>query len=354
MPTTINYAVKYAPQVDLRFTQGALSTPFVNQNFDWIGVQTVKVFSRNLATLNNYTASGSNRYGTPDELGNAVQEMTLTQDKSFTYTIDKKTEQDTMGTMEAAATLAENIDNVMIPHLDAYRFGVIAANAPTSGSISGVSHIVTSVATKSNAYEIFLSLQEKLDNDNVPVGGRVAAVSPAYHNLLKLDENFIKRGDLSQEMLLNGQVGEVDGVPIIKVPASRMPTGVDLIITNPIATPAPIKLDEFKIHTDAPGISGSLVEARFRFDTFVLNKKKDAIAIHKTLYSVTVSNDGHGTATASPASGGAGTEVTLTATPASGYIFDKWVVVSGGVTVANNKFTIGASDVTVQATFKTE
>ena len=33
-----------------------------NNNFNWIGVKTVKVFSRDLATLNDYTVGGSNRY----------------------------------------------------------------------------------------------------------------------------------------------------------------------------------------------------------------------------------------------------------------------------------------------------
>jgi len=121
MPT-INYAEKYANVVDQRFTLGALTNGIVNQNFDWLGVETVKVFSRELATLGNYQLTGTSRYGTPDDLGNAVQEMKITQDKSFTYIIDRKTEQDTNGTMEAAATLAENIDNVVIP-----RFWGVAA-----------------------------------------------------------------------------------------------------------------------------------------------------------------------------------------------------------------------------------
>lgn len=68
--------------------------------------------------------------------------------------------------------------------------------------------------------------------------------------------------------------------------------------------------------------------------------------------SVTVSNDGHGTGSASPASGTKGTEVTLTATPSSNYEFDAWEVVSGDVTIEDNKFTIGDKAVTVKAKFK--
>ena len=67
---------------------------------------------------------------------------------------------------------------------------------------------------------------------------------------------------------------------------------------------------------------------------------------------ITVTNDTHGTGSASPSSGTKGTEVTLTATPADNYEFDAWEVVSGDVTIVNNKFTIGDKAVTVKATFK--
>jgi len=278
---TLNYAAKYASDVDKRFTLGALSQGVVNQNFEWVGVETVKVFSRDLATLGNYSMSGTSRYGTPNDLGNAVQEMTLSQDKAFTYIIDRKTAEDTNGTMEAAATLAENVDNVVIPALDVYRFAKIVSKAPTSGTVTGKNHTVTASITVANAYSEFLKLQELLDDDKAPAGGRVAVVTPGYLNLLKLDENFVKRGDMATRIGINGVVGEVDGIPLIKVPSSYLPANVDFFITNPIAAPSPVKISELKIHTDAPGISGSLVEARFYYDCFVLNHKKDAIAVHK-------------------------------------------------------------------------
>ena len=69
-------------------------------------------------------------------------------------------------------------------------------------------------------------------------------------------------------------------------------------------------------------------------------------------YTVTVSNDGHGSGSANPKSGAQGTEVTLTSTPSEGYKFKEWQVVSGGVTVADNKFTIGTANVEVKAVFE--
>jgi uncharacterized repeat protein (TIGR02543 family) len=68
-------------------------------------------------------------------------------------------------------------------------------------------------------------------------------------------------------------------------------------------------------------------------------------------YTVTVQNDDHGTGSASPSSAEAGTEVILTATPNSGYVFKEWQVISGGVTVSGNKFTMPAGNVIVKAIF---
>ena len=93
---------------------------------------------------------------------------------------------------------------------------------------------------------------------------------------------FTKPSDVAQNIAMNGFAGDIDGVMIVKVPTSYLPENVDFLITNPIAVPSPVKLQEFKINYNAPGISGALVEARVRYDAFVLNKKADAIAVHKS------------------------------------------------------------------------
>ena len=69
-------------------------------------------------------------------------------------------------------------------------------------------------------------------------------------------------------------------------------------------------------------------------------------------YKVTMTTDGNGTASASPISGPEGTEVSLTAVPNEGYEFDQWQVISGGVSIVKDKFTIGTADVEIRALFK--
>lgn len=68
-------------------------------------------------------------------------------------------------------------------------------------------------------------------------------------------------------------------------------------------------------------------------------------------HGVEVTTDGHGAAAATVKSGAAGTVVGLVATPAAGYEFDKWTVIKGGVTIVDNTFTIGSSNVVIRADF---
>ena len=125
-------------------------------------------------------------------------------------------------------------------------------------------------------------VQGILDDNEAPQFGRVVLCTPAYYNKIKLDESFTKKGDMATQIAITGIVGDIDGVPVIKAPTNRFPKNVDFIITNAIVMPSPVKLQEYKIHTDAPGISGWLVEGRVRYDAFVLKEKACAIGVHKS------------------------------------------------------------------------
>ena len=71
-----------------------------------------------------------------------------------------------------------------------------------------------------------------------------------------------------------------------------------------------------------------------------------------TEFTITVKTDGNGTASASHAKAVVGTEITLTAKPNKGYHFKEWEVISGGVTIKNNKFIMPDNNVEVKAIFE--
>lgn len=272
----VNLASKYEKKVDERFKLKSLTESAVNHDYDWSGVNAITVYSVPTVAMNDYTKTGLSRYGTAAELDNTVQTLTLTRDRSFTFTIDRANYQDTQMVMQAGKALARQIDEVIVPEIDTYRLSTMAAAAVTNG------HTATAAVTNANAYEAILAGTEKLDDKKVPQGGRLLYVTPGFYNLIKLSPDFIKSTEIAQKMLVNGQVGEIDGMKVIKVPTSYMPANTPFIIVHPVATVAANKLEDYKTHDNPPGINGWLVEGRKRYDAFVLNNKKDALYAHKT------------------------------------------------------------------------
>ena len=270
----INLASKYSDKVVERFSQEALTDKGLNKDYSWEGVKTVTVYSIPTVAMGDYTRTGSGRYGTPGELQNTVQNLTLTKDRAFTFTIDKGNLTETMGVMEAGKALARQTKEVITPEIDTYRLATWAAatNTQTTGTAAALS--------ASNAYVKLLAAQEKLDNELVPATGRILYATPATINFLKQDTTFIKASDLAQDMLIKGQVGEIDGVAIVKVPSALMPTNTGFILIHPSCTCSPLKLEDYKIHDNPPGISGKLVEGRIIYDCFVFDSKGKAICKH--------------------------------------------------------------------------
>jgi N4-gp56 family major capsid protein len=268
----VNLASKYSTKVDERFKLKSITEAAVHQDFEWNGVNAVNVYSIATSAMGNYARTGANRYGTPAELDDTVANYTLTQDRAFTFSIDKGNREDSQMVREAGKALARQNDEVVVPEIDVYRLSKFAAAATANGGRPTAVNLTTS-----NAYSSFLQATAYLDDNKVPQEGRIAFVTPKFYNLLKQDPTFLKASDLGQKMLINGQVGEVDGVAIVKAPTSYFPAKTPFIVTHKSVMCAPKKLQEYKIHENPPGINGNLVEGRVYYDAFVLDAKKKGV-----------------------------------------------------------------------------
>ena len=153
---------------------------------------------------------------------------------------------------------------------------------------------------------------------------------------------------ITTDTLPDGKVGEAysktltaDGTtPITWSVSGALPDGLTLVGDTIKGTPS--KAGDFKFTVKATNSAGS--------DT-----KELSITIAKAApaeFTISVKTDGNGTASASPAKAAAGTEITLTATPNTGHHFKEWQVISGNVTIKDNKFTMPDSDVEVKAVFE--
>ena len=273
---SITLTEKFAEKVDERYHPISVTNAGVNQNYDWDGAQTIKVTSVGTVAMKDYDReTGYGAVASADGLSNAIQVLTLTKDRYFRAKLDKMDEEESK--IKGGEVLARQLREVTIPEIEAYRLQVMCKAIVTN---------TQAIEQTKTVYEHFLEANEKLDEANVPQVTRVAFANPAFINALKLDPNFIKSSDLSQEMLLKGQVGQVDGIPIIKANTAWLKddstNNFDCIIVDKNATVAPIKLAEYTANPNHPDFSGTVFQGRFYYDAFVLDmKKKGLVGIKK-------------------------------------------------------------------------
>lgn len=269
----IDLAKKFSPLVDEAFTTNSKSSLVVNNDYDFIGAHSIAIYSVGTADMNNYgrNTDGTSRYGTVKDLSTEKQEVSMEKDRSFVFAIDKMDEDETLGALNAGTALARQINEVVIPEVDAYVYKKMCDNAGTTAYGETI--------TASNAYTALTTANEVEDEARVPEQGRVLVGTPTYIKYLKQDERAVLDSDIGQELRIKGVIGEMDGVNIQKVPSSLLPQGTNFILAHPVATTFANKLAEYKIHVDAPGVSGTLVEGRIYYTAFVRNNKKSAIYV---------------------------------------------------------------------------
>lgn len=273
---------KYAPYTDELFKAESKISLLTNTDFDWTGAHTVAVWKIGTVPMNDYSRNrGSDydeesvatlsRYGKIIDLAAQTEEMMLTKDRSFIFNVDRLDEDETAGQVAAASALARELREVVVPEVDTYAYNVMVTKAGTKATAAAL--------TKENVYTSILAGSEALDAAEVPDTERVLVVTPAAYTLLKQSTAFDST-DVGAEMKLKGVVGILDGMAVIKVPASRLPENFGFMIAHPSATVAPVKLEDYGTHNDTPLSSGTIVTGRICYDAFVLDNKAKGIYYH--------------------------------------------------------------------------
>lgn len=273
---TIDLVTKFQPLTDEKFTTESKKSLLTNQDYDWTGAHTIKVYKISTSAMNDYDRAGANtatnwsRFGPVAGLDAVTEEMTLKNDRSFTFAIDKLDTDETAQQLQAASALERQLREVVIPEVDSYVYSVMAANAGHKAT-EEASSLFGSIGVR-----IFEATQA-LDDAEVPETGRVLLVSPAAYKAMKECTDIEMQTDIGNEMRLKGVIAMFDGATVVRVPSSRLPENFGFMLVHPVATVAPTKLEDYRIHQDPPGISGALVEGRICYDAFVLDNKAKGI-----------------------------------------------------------------------------
>ncbi len=270
----IELASQYLQYVDELFSTASKKSLLTNQDFNWDGAHTVKVYKIGTADMGDYgregPASGNwSRYGAVQGLDATTEEFTLRKDRSFTFAIDKLDRDETKRNLQAASALNRQLREVVVPEVDTYVYAQMCAGAGQKPAAVAL--------TATNIYDAIVGGNNALDNAEVPETGRSILVTPDVYLLMKKSKDIVMETDIGNDLRLKGVIAMLDGAHVMKIPAARLPEAFGFMIVHPVATVAPTKLEDYKIHEDPPGISGSLVEGRINYDAFVLDNKKNAL-----------------------------------------------------------------------------
>lgn len=275
----INLAEKYSKKVADKYYQESVVAGHTGRNYEWDGVKSVNVYTITSQTPGNYSRTGVNRYGTPSDVQDTFQTMTITQDKSVSMVVDKGDNTQQMLIKNAGKVMNVEIREQFVPMHDKYCLEQFAKNA--GGKIT-----LGAALTKANIVEAISDHVTALMNASASITDAVCYIGATDFAKLVLSPEFLNLEKLGNKALAKGAVGEVRGLAIVPVPDSYMPTGVTigtgakavkLLTVKKSAVEAPMQIKDMIVHKDAPGISGALLEIRWLYDAFVLDAKKAGV-----------------------------------------------------------------------------
>lgn len=273
-----NYAAAHLKALDERFSLESKTDIIINKGIrlDFNGKNSVTIYNVDTVAENDYVRSGTNRFGALVELGTGTQTFTLSQDKSFTFTIDRGNLEDSMMAQEVAKSVKRQVREVSVPATDIYRLSVLTAYA-----IANSQGVVAGTALANNtAYSLILAQNAALTDALVPEDGRVLFLTPSTHNLLKRDPEFVRDCDKTYADLKKGIVGMVDGLTIVVCPTSYYVTNFQFMIVHEALLVSPTKFNSVRTLDDVQGIDGWVAEGRRYYDAFIPGEKATAVRVY--------------------------------------------------------------------------
>lgn len=267
-----NLSDKFLGKMAKHFSANSFVKPHSNGELDFDGVDTVKVYVPQTVKPVDYVRQGNQRYGNPKELIPDVFIYHMTQDKSYSGTIDLgNSKSRTIGAATGVWT-REQMDQEIIPMVDRYALKRYA-------HLAGHSEALSAALSPENALAALDAARKRFVNKRVPLDGRVAFCTPEFNSAICDSKQFTEVEKLALKAVTKGQVGTCKTFNIIEVPEDLMPAGCNFIAASKKSIVLPEKINELKVHTNPQGVSGVLIEGRHLYDAFVIGNYVDGVFV---------------------------------------------------------------------------
>lgn len=277
------YGTRTANVMDIPLSISSVVTPYLGDNgYKFDGMNSIHVLSIADGSLANYDeTSATAPFGAPTLVAPSEQVLTLAYNKSMLLRIQRTQIQDIPVSQFAKQVALQQANDVFVPAHDAYSLGKIFAARP-SGNI-------VAVDTSRNDQGL-----QKMVNKIRTAGGNLANVVcwVTYTFAATVRDKINYTGsDAGYTQGQNGYLGKLAGVNNVEVPDSYLFAGVSALAADKRAvvnvTPKMDPSKDLVIIDPVPQFSGVELQLRDRSDTFVLNKKVNAVASLETAASTT-------------------------------------------------------------------
>lgn len=274
-----NYATDVIDKIDERFYLDSKVSPIVNHGIELEfsnGNNAVTIYQMEVVAENDYQRSGIMRYGQLVEIGNTVQTFVLSQDKSFSISIDRGNREDSKMVPAIDEAVKRQVREVSVPTNDIYVLSIAAAYAVTN------SQGATAVLSSSNTFQKILDQRAALQEAKVMLDDIYVYVTPTTEAYLWLDTTFKTACDRTNADRASGVIGTVLGMTIVTVPTSYFITNLGFLVLSKKVLVNPKKFNSVRTGDGFPfGIDGMVAFGRRYSDCFIPTNKGVAIRFHK-------------------------------------------------------------------------
>lgn len=271
MPS-INLHEKYSPKIAERFRTDSFVAGNTSNDYSFDGVKSINISTLKTIPVTKYTRNGLQRFGQITEVEDFKQTLTMTQEPSWTASIDEGNASDQQYIKKAGKVMKMQSDEVTTPMSDKYALKKYAENA---GQVVGLA----SAPTKTTIVGLIFDAATALDNALVPQTNRILYISSSDYNKVRLSPEFIGVEKLAGKILSKGHVGEIADMKVVKLPDNYMPENVYFMITHKKSVLMPFKLKTARILSEVMGINGRVLEWYSYYDAFVIGAKANGVYV---------------------------------------------------------------------------
>lgn len=279
--------VRYSEDCDIVARENLVTKENVICNTRYVG--NPKAGAVKIPVLGNLTVKDYNKKDgiDPEEPSQTMITVTIDHDVAVSELIDGYDQDSVPGNL--VGTAVERGGFSLAEHMDKDALAEIA----TKGTID--SNVTPLTAT--TAYASFVDARTRASRAKVPMAGRYAIVTPETYALILRDDNFVKKGDLSQKLVETGAIGQIAGFAVYE--SVNLPDGVEYVtghqswVTRIEEWQEPIDVKEVR---DGKHIGAVVVQGRKIYAHKVTQSDKFYVKRNKAV----------STASTTPSSGGSG------------------------------------------------